>query len=161
MKNSKYIILIVFIMILAGCSTIDCPLYNRVYSKYKLAGDVTTLTDTLTIKADLGDGMDSTIINKSVNTDSFELPMSYARDMDEFYFEMKDTNNVTCYDTIKVEKTNSPHFEAVDCNPLIFHTIKSIKYTKNKIDSIVINNKDVTYDATKSTFLIHFKSSTY
>ena len=38
------------LMLLAGgCSSIECPLNNTVYTKYKLAGDVTTLTGTLTV----------------------------------------------------------------------------------------------------------------
>lgn len=153
---SLYILMTIFIM--AGCSSIDCPLNNRVYAKYKLAGNVKTLSDSLTLSANLGDGNDSVIINKSVNTDSFELPMSYQRSEDVFFMELKNSNG-TQFDTIKVSKTNAPHFEAVDCSPAIFHVITGVKYTKNRIDTIVINNPNVTYDATKSTFLIHFKNS--
>ena len=153
---SLYILITIFVV--AGCSSIDCPLNNRVYAKYKLAGDVKTLTDSLTLSANLGDGNDSVIINKSVNTDSFQLPMSYQRSEDVFFMEIKNTTG-SQFDTIKVSKTNTPHFEAVDCNPAIFHVITGVKYTKNRIDTIVINNSNVTYDATKSTFLIHFKNS--
>lgn len=153
---SLYILFTIFIV--AGCSSIDCPLNNRVYAKYKLAGDVKTLADSLTLSANLGDGNDSVIINKAINTDSFQLPMSYQRSEDVFFMELKNTNGAQ-FDTIKVSKTNTPHFEAVDCNPSIFHVITDIKYTKNRIDTIVINNPNVTYDATKSTFLIYFKNS--
>ena len=156
LKMSLYILMTIFIV--AGCSSIDCPLNNRVYAKYKLAGNVKTLSDSLTLSANLGDGNDSVIINKSVNTDSFELPMSYQRSEDVFFMELKNSNG-TQFDTIKVSKTNAPHFEAVDCSPAIFHVIMGVKYTKNRIDTIVINNPNVTYDATKSTFLIHFKIS--
>ena len=156
LKMSLYILMTIFIV--AGSSSIDCPLNNRVYAKYKLAGNVKTLSDSLTLSANLGDGNDSVIINKSVNTDSFELPMSYQRSEDVFFMELKNSNG-TQFDTIKVSKTNAPHFEAVDCSPAIFHVITGVKYTKNRIDTIVINNPNVTYDATKSTFLIHFKNS--
>ena len=153
---SLYILVTIFVV--AGCSSFDCPLNNRVYAKYKLAGNIKTLADSLTLSANLGDGNDSVIINKSVNTDSFQLPMSYQRSEDVFFMEIKNTTG-SQFDTIKVSKTNTPHFEAVDCNPAIFHVITGVKYTKNRIDTIVINNSNVTYDATKSTFLIHFKNS--
>ena len=153
---SLYILVTIFVV--AGCSSIDCPLNNRVYAKYKLAGNIKTLADSLTLSANLGDGNDSVIINKSVNTDSFQLPMSYQRNEDVFFMEIKNATSAQ-FDTIKVTKTNTPHFEAVDCNPAIFHVVTGVTYTKNRIDTIVINNPNVTYDATKSTFLIHFKNS--
>ena len=36
-------------MTLGACTTFDCPLYNKVYAKVKLAGDVKTLADTLSV----------------------------------------------------------------------------------------------------------------
>ena len=123
------------IFIVAGCSSIDCPLNNRVYAKYKLAGNVKTLSDSLTLSANLGDGNDSVIINKSVNTDSFELPMSLSTQRRRILYGIKRIYNGTQVDTIKVSKTNAPHFEAADCSPAIFHVITGVKYTKNRIDN--------------------------
>lgn len=155
----KIIPLILFsILLLAACSSIDCPLNNTVYTKYKLAGNVTTLKDTLTISTNIAEGSDSVLINKDVSVDSFSLPISYERAEDVFYFEIKDTNRVTTIDTITVAKENKPHFESIDCNPSIFHTITGVKYTHNRIDSIAINNKNVTYDASRAHFHIYFKS---
>ena len=62
--------------LMAACSTLDCPLNNTVYTKYRLAGNITTLTDTLTISTNRIEGTDSVLINKDVNVDSFILPMS-------------------------------------------------------------------------------------
>ena len=36
-------------LLMAACSTVDCPLNNTVYAQYVLRGPVTTLPDTLTI----------------------------------------------------------------------------------------------------------------
>jgi PBP1b-binding outer membrane lipoprotein LpoB len=152
-------LILFFILLLAACSSIDCPLNNSVYTRYKLAGDVTTLKDTLTISTNISQGSDSVLINKDVSVDSFSLPVSYERAEDTFFFEIKDTNSVTTLDTVTVAKENKPHFESIDCNPSIFHTITSIKYTHNRIDSIAIINKNVTYDASQAHFHIYFKSS--
>ena len=51
MKKTYFTGLLAMVLIVLGCSTIDCPLNNRVYAKYKLAGEVKTLNKTLTITA--------------------------------------------------------------------------------------------------------------
>ena len=139
---------------LAACSTIDCPLNNTVNSNYVLRGAVTTLPDSLTISSMRSDGTDSLIINKQVNTDSFSLPMSYNRPEDILVMQ---TNNL--FDTIKVEKTNTPHFESVDCGVNYFHTITNVTYTRHAIDSVVIHHNFVNYDASQKHFYIYFKES--
>ena len=93
-----------------SCSSVDCPLNNTVYANYKLMGKVKTLPDTLTIWTSRNDGNDTILINQQVNTDSFTLPVSYARDRDILYFRTNHT-----MDTVTIDKTNIPHFESVDC----------------------------------------------
>jgi hypothetical protein len=155
-KQRKYswlhIGMLLTILILAACSSVDCPLNNTVYANYKLMGKVTTLPDMLTISTTRQDGSDSILINRQVNTDSFYLPMSYGLDVDTLYFQ---TN--TLIDTVWIEKTNHPHFESVDCGLNYFHTITGVSCTHNAIDSIVINKKEVTYDISQQHFYIYFK----
>ena len=43
------VLVMMAMMIMAGCSSIDCPLNNTTYTKYKLMGNITTLADTMTI----------------------------------------------------------------------------------------------------------------
>lgn len=147
--------LFIFLLLTTACNSLNCPLNNRVYTTYSLAGD--TLIDTLTISTPIPNGNDSVLINRNVNTTSFSLPISYQGPEDVFYLEIKDTLNVTTLDVITVKKEDTPHFEAVDCNPSFFHTITDVTYTTNGIDSIVINNPNVTYDQTKEHFHIYFK----
>lgn len=166
MEKNKYsqkkslMLLVVGALLIAGCSTIDCPLNNRVYSKYKLAGDVKTLNSKMTITANLHNGNDSVIINQAEKTDSFELPMSYSMPIDTFYLDIKGSAQ-SYRDTIAVTKTDMPHFESVDCSPAIFHKVTAINYTQHTIDLIVINQPNVTNNVTKSTFLIYFKSADF
>lgn len=144
-------------LLLVACSNIECPMSSRVYSTYKLQGDIKKLQDTLTVSADLGNGIDSIILNKAIGVDSFQLPMSYANNSDTFYFLYANKNGKLGRDTIVVEKSNLPHFESVDCNAVVFHVIKSVRFTTHMIDSLSINNANVTYDATPSHFHITFK----
>lgn len=154
-------LLFVVFTLMVGCSSLDCPLNNTVYTKYKLMGSITKLSDTLTISTTKLDGSDNVIINQDVGIDTFVLPMSYTRPEDVFFLEMRDTAlNKVFHDTIKVRKEDRPHFESVDCQPSYFHTINNVETTHNRIDSIVINNKEVNYDATNPHFYIYFGQRT-
>ncbi len=153
----KIIPLLLGVIALMGCSSIDCTLNNTVYTHYKLKGNITQLSDTLTISTTRLNGTKDTIINKDVDIDSFILPMSYTQPEDVFVFEMRDTVTKKVYlDTVRVKKEDQPHFESLDCKASYFHTITGVETTHNRIDSIVINNKDVNYDATKPHFYIYF-----
>ena len=139
-------------MTFGACTTFDCPLYNKVYAKVKLAGDVKTLADTLS----------TVVINRLTATDSLSLPMSYQRDEDIYLFCISQyETGVKTTDTVWVEKQNLPHFESVDCNPAMFHTIKGVRTTHHAIDSIKINNDKVTYNDTKPHFLLYLKEHNY
>lgn len=156
MRRIIPLVITAMVAMMMSCSTIDCPLNNTTYTKYKLMGDIKTLNDTLTISTTKQEGTDSVLINKDVKVDSFILPMSYHQPEDVFYFEVKNQYQQTFNDTVIVKKEDRPHFESVDCSPAFFHTITEIKTTHNLIDSIVINNKDVNYDASKAHFYIYF-----
>lgn len=150
--RTRHIAMLPLMLMVAACSSVDCPLNNAVYANYRLMGKVTTLPDTLTISTARANGADSILINLQVNTDSFSLPMSYGQDTDVLYFR---TNSLV--DTVWVDKTNRPHFESVDCGLNYFHTITGVRNTRHAIDSIVVNQKEVTYDATQKHFHIYFK----
>lgn len=152
--------------LLAACSSIDCPLNNRVMASYKLAGDVASLTlDTLTVSTlrSQSEGDDTVLVNRAFGVDSISLPMSYSRAEDEFYFAFSPvlddaTTRPAAIDTVWVEKSNEAHFEAVDCSPAMFHTITGVRHTTHAIDSIRINYPHVTYNDAKAHFLVYLKA---
>lgn len=149
-------------VVLAACSTLDCPMNSRVAAKYKLAGAVATLTDTFTVSTTRtgGDGNDTILVNRLTATDSLSLPMSYSLAADTLYFTLtQEGSGIATTDTVRVEKTNMPHFEAVDCTPSMFHEITGIGYTRHNIDSIKVNYNKVTNNDAKAHFLIYFKNS--
>ena len=146
-------------VLLAGCSTIECPLNNTVVTNYALGGEMKTLTSALTITADIGDGNDSVVLNRASGVATFSLPISHQRPADTFFLAMARGDSITEHDTIVVFKTDVPHFESVDCAPAFFHTITGVDYTRHAIDSVVINNPNVSYDVSQPTFKIYFKSN--
>ena len=155
-------LLILASAVLTACSSIDCPFNNTVYSQYVLmkGGGIKadTLTDTLTILTKTRNGQDTIIFNRGVKTTSFSLPMSYTGDQDALFFQLKDTLGHIVHDTIKVSKTNTPHFESVDCPMSYFHTITAVTTSHHAIDSIILVNPNVTYDTSLPHFRIYFKS---
>ena len=147
---------------LSACSSIDCPLNNRTYASFKLAGDVTKLVDTLTVSTPRNidnPEEDTVLINRLVDTDSLSLPMSYQRTEDIYIFTfVQNDTELKTIDTLWVSKENEPHFESVDCNPVMFHTIKDVRFTQRAIDDIKVNYNKVTYNDAKAHFLIYLKN---
>ena len=160
MRHIIYIIGVV--LALTACSSVDCPLNNVVYAKYKLMGDVTKLSDELTITTVRADGTDTILLNQQQNADSFELPMSFGQTVDELCLtrDRQDGSEVR-RDTIWIEKTNEPHFESVDCGVNYFHTITGVRHTSHTIDSVTINKRNVNYDASVSHLYIYFRKEAY
>ena len=160
MRHIIYIIGVV--LALTACSSVDCPLNNVVYAKYKLMGDVTKLSDVLTITTVRADGTDTILLNQQQNADSFELPMSFGQTVDELCLtrDRQDGSEVR-RDTIWIEKTNEPHFESVDCGVNYFHTITGVRHTSHTIDSVTINKRNVNYDASVSHLYIYFRKESY
>ena len=169
------------LMLVAGCTSIDCPLNNSVYScygLYKANGTADTLKDTLSIiTLQLTPEQDAVLINQDTKVSQLKVAMSYNSPQDVLFFVMhgmrsyndtvvvdNDTTiNVVTYsiaktDTVTVEKTDEKHFESVDCNPSFFHTISRVTHTKHVIDSIVIQNPKVDYDSQREHFRIYFRA---
>ncbi len=154
----KITVLLALLAVIVSCTTIDCPLNNSVYARYRLAGDVTTLGDTLTISTTRTAGSDTVLLNKALGVDSFNLPLSYQHAQDVFYIDIRPQGAARTLDTVTVSKTNEPHFESVDCASSVFHTLTGVSSTHHRIDSIAIQNPQVTYDAAKAHLLIYFKA---
>ena len=153
-------------MVIAGCSSIDCPLNNRVAATVKWAdGNAALGNDTLTVSTlrSQAEGDDSVLVNKATAVDSITLPVSYSRTEDVYFFALSlntaegGTAKQLC-DTVRIQKQNEPHFDAVDCSPTVFHTVTGASCTHNAIDSIQITNNHVTYNDAKAHFLIYFKT---
>jgi hypothetical protein len=159
----RYFCLSAFLVFLAACSTIDCPVQNKVavnYAVKTIVGGVEvndTLKDTLYVWSTRSDGDDTLIFNSGINISSFSLPVSYTHPEDKLVFCLVDTNKVAAIDTVWLKKEDIPHFESVDCSAHFFHTLTAIRSTHKAIDTIFINNLKVNYDPSVDHIHIHFK----
>lgn len=149
---------VVAILSAVACSSIDCPLNNRVYTRYSLRtpdGEVDTLKLYTTISTNRTDGSDSVFVNKDENITSISLPISNAQPRDSFFVELAAEATLSV-DTIVVSKDSRMHFESTDCAPSYFHNITDVSTTHHAIDSVVVKNHEVNYDTSKNNFYIYF-----
>ncbi|SHL18848.1 DUF6452 family protein [Xylanibacter ruminicola] len=169
MKRLTYLLLGV---VMAACSSIDCPVQSTVATLYQVCDSTGTqmaLSDTMTVvsarqdgtEATLIDGQDATLYNKGFGLKEFTLPISYKHPEDVLVFHFDNSNNKDLHvtDTVWIKKEDYPHFESVDCSAAFFHTITDVKFTRHYIDSIVIKNPSVTYDSQTVHFYLYPKSS--
>ena len=161
MKRITYLLLGVLI---AACTSIDCPVESNVATLYQVRnsdGTELTLTDSITVTTKTAKDSDTIIFNKGVGISSFSLPVSYKHPEDVlvFSFDNDNNNNLHVTDTVWIKKEDYPHFESVDCSAAFFHIITDVRYTRNYIDSIVIKNPSVTYDSKTVHFYFYPKSS--
>ena len=160
MKRLSYLLLGA---LMVACSSVDCPVDSTVATLYQVRnsdGTELTLSDTVTVSMTRADGTD-TLFNKGIGISSFSLPISYSHPEDVLVFRFDNNNNDSLHvvDTVWIKKDDYPHFESVDCNTTYFHTITDVRFTRNYIDSIVINNPSVTYDSQTVHFYLYPKSS--
>lgn len=163
MKKISVILSVMAAIVLAACSSIDCPVKNKVETTYALKkpnGKTDTLgVDTLSIwihRIEYKDGKrDSTVINRLCGSKgtSFAVAMSYVMPEDSLFTLLKNNKGGEWRDTICVSKENTEHFESVDCRATYFHQITALTYTKNGIDSIKLNNREVNYDTSEHFYL--------
>ncbi|GAB6949089.1 hypothetical protein JCM15640A_06740 [Hoylesella timonensis 4401737 = DSM 22865 = JCM 15640] len=124
-------------------------------------GSQPKLEDTLTIIAARSMGTDTVLLNRAVGIDSFILPISYAQPEDVFFFKIANKDGQVFRDTLRIAKDDQPHFESIDCPPAMFHRLKSVTCTHQTLDSVVINNENVNYDATNPHLYLYFKKYLY
>lgn len=168
-------------VLLSACSSLDCPVNNTVNAIYKMVkadGATDTLSDTISIVTRrIVENQDPVMVNSDVMITTLSIPVSYNNPEDElfFYFTNKDVATDTIYnsddtytvksdttyymevDTVVVTKNDRMHFESVDCNPSFFHTITGVRHTRNRIDSIVVNNPEVNYDTSTEHFRLYIR----
>lgn len=159
----RRLLLFAFVAVIAACSTIDCPVQNKVAVNYAVKTIVDgvevkdTLTDTLYVWSMRSDNKDTLILNRGIAISSFSLPVSYTHPEDKLVFCLVDTNDVSTVDTVWLKKEDIPHFESVDCSAHFFHTLTAIRSTHKAIDTIFINNPKVNYDSSLDHIHVHFK----
>ncbi len=159
----KIIFALFVAIVIAACSSIDCPVQNLVYTQCALKKSTgkpdTLLIDSLFIWTKRIDGTDTLLINGLCDKSSsiFALHISYTQPEDVFFTQLRDTAGNQWTDTFRIKKIDRPHFESVDCQAAYFHELQAIATTHHIIDSITIQHPYVDYDATNTHLYFYFK----
>lgn len=166
-------ILLLLSALFTGCSSIDCPVENVVSVQYEVRdkdGAALALTDSLSVVTTQANGKNvllnittrngdqTVLLNRLIGKSSFSLPISYSHPEDILYFCFTDSVK-TVVDTVWIKKEDIPHFESVDCSAAFFHNLTDVRFTRNAIDSLVLKNTFVDYDASTVHFYLYPKSS--
>lgn len=155
----KYCLIAILVtLMLVACDSDNCQLGGVVTINFKLSGEEPILKDTLTIYTTTAQAKDTILLNKSVNTKEFSLPMSYTQKEDSYFIIRTNKEGFSIKDTIKIKKENIPHFESVECPITYFHKIQEIKTTYNSIQNIELKNTMVDYNATNKHIIIAFET---
>ncbi len=157
----KIVAVLLSVVSLCACTSIDCPVQNLVYTVYNAydgRGEAFTLQDTMYVYTHRRNGSDTLILNAAIGTSTFSLPISYTCPEDTLYFLFVKEGGIVA-DTVHIKKEDIPHFESVDCSASFFHHLQSVRTTHHVIDSIIINKSNVDYDVTTEHFHIYFTSS--
>lgn len=132
-----------------ACEGIDCTLNNVVTLNVGFYrsddGSAYTIPDTLTITAE---GTDSVLLNRAIRVKSISLPMSYWQEADTLRLHFYNTES-SHEMTMRIEKSNTQHFESPDCPTTMFHEIKGMSHegATGYVDSVVVTNKSIGYGA--------------
>ncbi len=111
---------------------------------YDGEGNSAAMPDTLTVKVC---GIDSILVNRSLNTKTLSLPLSYHAPVDTFILQNYGPD-YSMEDTLFVDKTNNIYFESPDCPTVMMHDIRSALCTKTFLDSLHILNKKIDFTET-------------
>ena len=104
--------------------------------------------DSLTVTAF---GTDSIIINNQKKVHDLSLPLRYTADSTVLVFRY----SKTLTDTLVVYQTNTPYFLSMDCGYQMKQSIKDVNYSRHRLDSIRIVNKEAGIYGTENLKLFY------
>ena len=154
--SRRLLLIATSVLLLAACESYDCTLNNHVgmYGAFDRDGVAVQIKDTLTITSGKNG---PTLLNRSVNTASLNLPLSYWQAEDTLVFTIEGAVYIL-EDTVWITKTNQVHYESPDCPTTLFHEIQSVRSTNEFIKSITVTRSSVNYELTNN-LQIHLLSA--
>jgi len=126
-------------LLLSSCLEVTCIDETEAYVKagfYLYSTKSPSVPESLTL---IGLNMDSTIYNKVKLTPPALLPLKDSSAVSTFIININGIN-----DTIKFQYWSFPHLITKECGYTMFHTVDTILFTRNAIDSIANRNKNIT-----------------
>ncbi len=139
MSNKVIILLFIFLVTwLIACTTEGC--YENTESELNISlfetdDEEIEAIDSLSV---YGMGMEDDLLYKEVSTSKISLPLFAGSEISRFVII-----NGLIYDTISVNYSSRYNYISKGCGYNFLHTIESVSFTKNRIDTILIINNSV------------------
>lgn len=152
-RGFALVILIATCMLLTACGGEDCVINNTVMvtmNFYASDGSPVMLNDELTV-AVVRPGNDSIVLNRKSAATGVSVPLGYTNECDTFVFRFGLTSIV---DSVFIHHTNQPYFISLDCGTAMFHTLTSADCTHHVLQSVIITNPEINYDAFENLQLV-------
>ena len=133
------ILLFIFLVTwLIACTTEGC--YENTESELNISlfetdDEEIEAIDSLSV---YGMGMEDDLLYKEVSTSKISLPLFAGSEISRFVII-----NGLIYDTISVNYSSRYNYISKGCGYNFLHTIESVSFTKNRIDTILIINNSV------------------
>lgn len=149
MKRKKYITVCLLFSFVAGvffsCDNGgDCSITNVSYVNYAFYNgnnQAVSYVDTLSVYLRVN-GADSVVVNRSLNTASLKLPVSYTQAVDTLIFRYSSLWE----DTVYMAHENIAYFVSLDCGVAMYHNIEQVSSSHVLIDSIKIIDAEINYN---------------
>lgn len=142
MKRIKNLLLFLCLILgIFSCATEGCyedTESDLVISLNESDDETQTTIDSISV---YGLGMESDSLYKKVSTETLFLPLDAGSDYSTFVVV-----NGLVKDTISINYMSKSNFISKGCGYNFLYTIESITFTKNKIDTILIINNNVSPD---------------
>lgn len=140
------VVLVVLTVATVSCGGQDCVINNTVtanMSFYTADGKPCQILDTLTVSVVRPQG-DSIVLNRKTGATGLMFPLGYINRCDTFLFKF---SRMGCTDTLFIRHDNNPYFISLDCGTAMFHTLTGVDCTHHLMQSAVIVNPEINYDA--------------
>lgn len=133
----------------SDCSTAGRAMLNG-YIYKKAESGTTSVKDTLDSLTITAFYTDSVIINNVKNVHYLSVPLRYTSDTTILVLHYSQQTR----DTVTLRHTNTPNFISMDCGYEMKQALYDCKYTKNRLDSILIKNASTNTDGTTNFELL-------
>ena len=140
-------------ILLASCGGEDCVINNTVVATmnfYSSDGSAVMLNDELTVSV-VRPGSDSIVLNRKSSATGISVPLGYQNECDTVVLRFGMANIV---DTLFLHHTNQPYFISLDCGTAMFHTLTSTDCTHRVLQSVIVTNPEINYDALENVQLV-------
>lgn len=134
-------------LMLLSCSGIDCPLDSVVVMTCRIEtpGDATPFSS-LDVYASVY-GRDTLIVNSlTPESGTFAVSVRHAVPTDTLLLVFNLSDGRQAIDSMMIDHSNEPHFEALDCPAAMFHHLGMVRNVGDMVDSVKVVQANVTYE---------------